>query len=185
MLYRGVWQEVFKKAYAKFVGYTINMAGGTNQEGLYTLTGMPYAGLGLLSERSIDDLWNLLSDLDRKKYIMTTTNSGLGSEKYGIAHAHAYAILGVAEYNGERLVRMRNPWGDYDKYTGPWSDQDTEKWTPEALKALNFTPGNDGEFYASLSAFREGFGELYVSFYDDYKTNILEDTWERVITVPK
>ena len=46
----------------------------------------------------------------------------------GIPYAHAYTVLGVQELsNGQRLVKLRNPWGR-DSYTGDWSDN-SNLWT--------------------------------------------------------
>lgn len=40
------------------------------------------------------------------------------------------------------LTRHRNPWGKKE-WTGAWSDG-SEQWTPEWMKKLNHTFGNDG-----------------------------------------
>ena len=43
----------------------------------------------------------------------------------GIVQDHVYTILGVVETeNGDRLLRIRNPWGR-ETYTGNWSDMST------------------------------------------------------------
>jgi calpain-15 len=54
----------------------------------------------------------------------------------GIVIGHAYSILDLAIFKGEKLIQLRNPWGSME-WTGPWSDK-SPKWTPEAKKALNY-----------------------------------------------
>ena len=50
--------------------------------------------------------------------------------RHGIISGHAYTLLDTAVVNGTQIIKMRNPW-DSESYNGPWSDSDTEKWTPE------------------------------------------------------
>jgi hypothetical protein len=46
-----------------------------------------------------------------------------------LAYRHAYTVLGTVKLsNGEKLVKMRNPWG-VEKWKGAWSDH-SYKWTP-------------------------------------------------------
>jgi hypothetical protein len=56
-------------------------------------------------------------------------------------------VLRAVEYNGQRFVVVRNPWGA-SEWTGRWSDGSKE-WTAEwmgALTALGHEFGDDGEF---------------------------------------
>lgn len=50
--------------------------------------------------------------------------------------------------NGERLVKLRNPWGKLKKgiWDGPWSDGSKE-WTNAAKEELGHTFGNDSVFW--------------------------------------
>jgi hypothetical protein len=53
-----------------------------------------------------------------------------------------------------RFVKIRNPWGMYE-WQGRWSDGSKE-WTGEwleALKALEYKFGNDGEFLMECESF--------------------------------
>ena len=45
----------------------------------------------------------------------------------GIVIGHAYSILDVTDYKGERLIQLRNPWGTME-WKGPWSDGSAQ-WT--------------------------------------------------------
>jgi calpain-15 len=58
-------------------------------------------------------------------------------EKLGLIGNHSYGILDVREVklaNGksERLLKLRNPWGDFE-WNGDWGD-DSDLWTPELEK---------------------------------------------------
>lgn len=44
---------------------------------------------------------------------------GRGDRK-GIYEGHAYSILKAVEMDGQRLVLVRNPWGE-GEWHGPWS----------------------------------------------------------------
>jgi hypothetical protein len=54
------------------------------------------------------------------RYIGTSTrnekgHSGGEAKVKGLASRHAYAVLGVFEVGGRRIVRLGNPWGDYGR----------------------------------------------------------------------
>lgn len=52
----------------------------------------------------------------------------------GLIGNHSYGVREVAicGSNSEKLIRLRNPWGDFE-WTGDWSDQ-SANWTPELKK---------------------------------------------------
>ena len=52
-----------------------------------------------------------------------------------IVSMHAYSILEAKEVKGERLLRVRNPWGQFE-WKGAWSDG-SEQWTPEWMQLLD------------------------------------------------
>jgi hypothetical protein len=45
----------------------------------------------------------------------------------GIALGHAYSILDVRIARGEKILKLRNPWGTVE-WNGNWSDK-SDKWT--------------------------------------------------------
>jgi hypothetical protein len=63
----------------------------------------------------------------------------------GIHGGHAYSILRAVEYKNERLLLVKNPWGQ-GEWNGPWSDGSSQ-WTAESIKDLGHTFGNDGVFW--------------------------------------
>ncbi|KAL8853967.1 MAG: hypothetical protein Q9221_001275 [Calogaya cf. arnoldii] len=62
------------------------------------------------------------------------------------------------EVRGERLLRIRNPWGDTE-WQGPWSDG-SEQWTPEWMELLNHRFGDDGMFWISYKDFLRKYQSL-------------------------
>ncbi|KAF9998251.1 hypothetical protein BGZ65_006232 [Modicella reniformis] len=150
---RELWLPLMEKAYAKIHGDYESLTGGYTSEGIEDLTG------GTASMMFSGDI------LDKKlfweKEMLQVNKSTLmgcsinyedeDPEKYGIQAGHAYSVLNVAEYQGERLVHIRNPWGEIE-WNGDWSDQ-SEKWTPEAIKALRQEDKEDGRFWMPYREF--------------------------------
>lgn len=71
------------------------------------------------------------------------------TDRKDIVSMHAYSILAAKEVKGERLLRVRNPWGKFE-WKGAWSDG-SEQWTPEWMQLLDHKFG--GKFSKSLSNF--------------------------------
>jgi hypothetical protein len=58
-------------------------------------------------------------------------NNSSASLPLGIFKNHGYGILHAEEFQGTRLLRVRNPWGGAD-WTGAWAPGSAE-WTPAAM----------------------------------------------------
>lgn len=67
---------------------------------------------------------------------------GRYGQRKGILEKHAYSIMEAREVNGERLLKLRNPWGN-GEWTGAWADGSAE-WTPEWMSLLDHKFGDDG-----------------------------------------
>ena len=101
---------------------------------------------------------------------------GLGTDDWwdsdgssdGIQGRHAYSVLRAVDYGKERLVMIKNPWGQTE-WNGPWSDGSKE-WTSEALKDLNYTFGNDGVFWMSYKDVLRKYGLIW-------RTRIFGSEW--------
>jgi hypothetical protein len=77
-------------------------------------------------------------------------DGGYGSRD-GISECHAYVIMEARKLStGQRLLKLRNPWGKGKKgnWEGAWSDGSKE-FTPEAQRELNHKFGNDSVFWIS------------------------------------
>jgi hypothetical protein len=96
-------------------------------ESVYALTGVPSFKMRHTAYPA-DRAWELFKEFDEKKYIMTCANF---KSQHGLIAGHAYTLIATAEYNGERLVKVRNPWGK-NYYNHTWSNSDTANWTIDA-----------------------------------------------------
>ncbi|KLJ11642.1 hypothetical protein EMPG_13182 [Blastomyces silverae] len=155
------WLPLLEKAYAKAHGDYSSIEGGFVGEAIEDLTG------GVTSEiRSRDILdkerfWK--GDLINvnKKFVFGCATGLYGrwlypdhyssKERSGIHECHAYSIMDAKEINGQRLLRVRNPWG-HKEWSGPWSDG-SEQWTREWMDLLEHKFGNDGVFWISYEDF--------------------------------
>src|SRR5579871_4522790 len=114
-----------------------------NREGIEDLTGGVSTTIIPTDILSKDRFWNESLLQVNKEFLIGcgTTNwddpFGLGRD--GIHGGHAYSVLRAVNYGKERLVLLKNPWGEQE-WNGPWSDGSSQ-WTPESIKALDHTFG--------------------------------------------
>lgn len=114
---------------------------------------------------------------------MTGAVMGRGDKK-GLVNNHAFTVLGVAEYKGTKLVKIRNPWGS-ERYHGTWSDKDTKNWTEDAKKALNHQANmGDGVFFMSISDYKSLFYNTIVGFYGGHISHA-SAKWDRKTDIKK
>ncbi|KAF9981625.1 hypothetical protein BGZ75_007016 [Mortierella antarctica] len=144
---RESWLPLMEKAYAKIHGDYETLTGGFTAEGIEDLTGGIASMMFTADILDKDRFWE-----EEMKQVNKGTLMGCSinfeedePEKHGIQSGHAYSVLDVAEFEGERLVHIRNPWGAVE-WNGDWSDE-SEKWTPEAIKQLKQEDKNDGRFW--------------------------------------
>lgn len=113
--------------------------------------------------------------MEREHQIISTSFND--DNRVGLVSGHAYTMLGVHTYKGERLVKCRNPWGQ-EEYKGPWGDQDTRKWTAEAKKALGHERKNDGTFFVPYSTFLKDAYDIEGCNYKEWKRAVKSQTWD-------
>jgi hypothetical protein len=92
-------------------------------------------------------------------------------DRNGISEGHAYVIMEARELStGERLVKLRNPWGKIKQgnWEGPWSDGSKE-FTPDAQRELNHKFGSDSVFWIS-------FGDLLRKYQHFDRTRLFMDS---------
>ena len=148
------WVPLAEKAYAKAHGDYASISGGFSGEGLEDLTGGVTTELFTSDILDTDDFWdNEMSKVNEE--FLFGCSTGLLEHGYGhrdgISEGHAYVIMDAKTLStGERLVKLRNPWGKIRKgiWEGPWSDGSKE-WTTEAQQELNHKFGSDSVFWIS------------------------------------
>ena len=174
------WGPILEKTAAKFYGRYENMDGGTQQESLYLLTGMPTHSLPNAGS-SESKIWNSIIDWDKRNYVMTASvlDNGLEGGYDGLATGHAYTLIGAQEYNGVKLIKIRNPWGS-ESYKGKWSDDDKDMWTQDAQTKLKHTMNKeDGIFYVPLDRYKTLFFDTIVAYYQNWEIARQAQKWDR------
>jgi len=84
----------------------------------------------------------------------------------GIVQGHAYAVLRCVEYEGDKLIQLRNPHGvgaNTAEWRGDWSDSDL-KWNQKAMNQIGYKPDAhpDGIFWMNIEDFVWEFKYLYI-----------------------
>lgn len=125
------WTPLFEKAYAKFNQNYDRITGGSGNEGLKALTGMPVQRYQF-AKTPIAEAWSRFSAYSSRNFPMTTPCCRAANAD-GLVSGHAYTFMGTVQLsNGVKLAHVRNPWGK-ERYKGPWSDHDGQ-WTQDFLR---------------------------------------------------
>jgi hypothetical protein len=75
------------------------------------------------------ELWQRLTLWINNGYMMGCS-SPAGSDSHtsslGIVQGHAYSILDAYEVEGNKLLQIRNPWGNSIEWKGAWGDSSSD-----------------------------------------------------------
>lgn len=140
--------------------------------------------------QGVEALWQLLKNADLNKYIMcaatktadkikeeyynefdkwVSKNSNSPTEEFvikqfGLYPGFCYTLLDVAEYNGAKLVRLRNSKGVLE-WKGEWGDN-SDQWK-DVEKEYRTEVKADGIFYMPFTDFIDMFKFVCINYYDD------------------
>ncbi|MBL8921256.1 MAG: hypothetical protein JNJ54_20500 [Myxococcaceae bacterium] len=139
-----LWFPIIEKAYAQWKGsYDAIGNGGSAGRVMSEVLGRSQS-YEWVSAGSEDRLFNRIkSDIAKGIPVAAGTHGSDQASRYtntGVYANHAYSILGVEEKNGEKFVKLRNPWGQSEY-------------------------GNDGKNDGFFSLPMKKFTELYSSMY--------------------
>ncbi|KAL9016517.1 MAG: hypothetical protein Q9185_006138 [Variospora sp. 1 TL-2023] len=163
------WLPLLEKAFAKAHGDYHSIDGGFTGEAIEDLTGGVTTELLTTDILDTDKFWTdeIMKVNDEflfgcatgrfDKWQGSESGEQAGARK-GVIRMHAYSVMEAREIKGERLLRVRNPWGDTE-WQGPWSDG-SEQWTPEWMQLLNHRFGDDGMFWISYRDFLRKYSSL-------------------------
>ena len=169
-----IWVPLLEKAWAKINGCYAKIGTGGLHNEFFDLCSESYNEYILIKNKNKDLLWKEIFEGEKKNYMMTagtTKNANnFKLEKIGLTPGHAYTVLGVLEINKEKVVKLRNPWGNFE-FSGDWSDY-CSKWTPELKIKYEFNKKNDGVFYMGYDDFLKYFITIgFAKIHPDYVSN--------------
>lgn len=115
-----LWFPLIEKAYAQWKGsYETIGNGGVSGKVMSEVMGARY-DYASISEYNKDRIFTQIKDGAASGHPMTAGTYGSSeSARYtntGVYANHAYTVLGVEEVDGEKFVKLRNPWGQSEPY---------------------------------------------------------------------
>ncbi|KAI9808877.1 MAG: hypothetical protein M1827_007152 [Pycnora praestabilis] len=174
------WLPLLEKAYAKAHGDFEAINGGFTGEAIEDLTGGVTTELFTSDILDKEQFWNEELMNVNKKFLFgcaagTFRNWGTVGDRKGVVEGHAYSIMEARELKGERLVRLRNPWGLYE-WNGAWSDGSKE-WTPEWMNLLDHRFGDDGASSPYFLMFWMSYKDLLKKYDQFDRTRLFGPEW--------
>ncbi|KAI0480154.1 hypothetical protein GGR56DRAFT_671298 [Xylariaceae sp. FL0804] len=152
---RETWVALMEKAYAKAHGDFASLIGGWIGEGLEDLSGGVTTELLVSDILDLDGFWENEISKVNEEFLFGCSTGLLGhgyGNRNGIREGHAYVVMDARTLKtGERLVKLRNPWGKTRKgvWEGPWSDGSKE-WNSAVKEELGHQFGNDSVFWITF-----------------------------------
>eukprot|EP01105_Mastigella_eilhardi_P024105 TRINITY_DN621_c0_g1_i1.p1 TRINITY_DN621_c0_g1~~TRINITY_DN621_c0_g1_i1.p1 ORF type:complete len:937 (-),score=139.11 TRINITY_DN621_c0_g1_i1:2285-5026(-) len=191
------WVPLIEKAYAKMCGSYLSLQCGRDSDALVDLT----AGIAMTlvlrdyevadedeheaSKLGADVVWKLLSSYRERKYLMGCARSSKNKTVcQGVVPHHAYGITALPVVAGQRLLRIRNPWGDcYGVWQGDWSRGSAcwNKLSATERQQLNYSTADDGTFFIELHDFCQYFDKISLckSIPSDWKEVTMMSEWQQ------
>uniref|UniRef100_A0A673HT87 Calpain-2 catalytic subunit-like n=1 Tax=Sinocyclocheilus rhinocerous TaxID=307959 RepID=A0A673HT87_9TELE len=162
------WSALLEKAYAKVNGCYEALSGGSTSEGFEDFTGGIAESYEL--SKAPSNMFQIIQKALEAGALLGCSidiTSAADSEavtRQKLVKGHAYSLTGVTEVNyrgrKEKLVRMRNPWGQVE-WTGAWSDSSSE-WNSIAASERPNANAEDGEFWMSFSEFLSHYSRIEI-----------------------
>ncbi|TRY86776.1 hypothetical protein DNTS_008308 [Danionella cerebrum] len=162
------WSALLEKAYAKVNGCYEALSGGSTTEGFEDFTGgiaeqyeLKHAPSNMFQiiKKALDSGALLGCSID-----ITSAADSEAITYQKLVKGHAYSLTGAIEVNyrgrKEKLVRVRNPWGQVE-WTGAWSDNSSE-WNSVDPSERENVKADDGEFWISFSDFSRQYSRIEI-----------------------
>jgi hypothetical protein len=167
-----LWGMLLEKAFAKVNGTWESIIAGDPRHSINALTGAPATnydhqdrGFGSKTAEEIFDIIKAAETAGNMVSASTASSAGGNTDRSlnGITQDHVYTVLGCIEVDGQKLIRIRNPWG-YEFYQGPWFDSDSLRWTDALKSQVNYVNDNDGIFFIDFETFHSEFEGTQISY---------------------
>lgn len=138
-----IWPLLVEKAIAKECGGYEKLNGGAIDTALMMMTGKPAFRYNLLNEEvqlgiADNSFWNKIVYFSDKGFLLgggTLPQDEIPPLFESIADKHAYAILDAFEFDGNRLLLLKDPRGCSD-WAGKWSAE-SSRWTSRLKEMLH------------------------------------------------
>uniref|UniRef100_A0A8C1ENV4 Calpain 2, (m/II) large subunit a n=1 Tax=Cyprinus carpio carpio TaxID=630221 RepID=A0A8C1ENV4_CYPCA len=162
------WSALLEKAYAKVNGCYEALSGGSTTEGFEDFTG-GIAEMYELKQAPSNMFQIIRKALEAGALLGCSIDITSAADSEAITYqklvkGHAYSLTGAIEVNyrgrKEKLVRVRNPWGQVE-WTGAWSDNSSE-WNAVDPSERENVKSEDGEFWMSFSEFVRQYSRLEI-----------------------
>jgi calpain-15 len=168
---QNLWVMLLEKAVAKLHGSYQKLQVGTEVHVLRMLTGAP-AEFIRIPDDNTQSAWDTMKAAETNGFVMTVGSKKGGENKaqtkeLGVISKHAYAVLGLYDINGEKLLKLRNPWGSHE-WVGDWGEK-SNKWTDDLKKKVDYEK-QPGVFFISLADFIIHFHDISIcKVHDGYQ----------------
>uniref|UniRef100_A0AAY4A0B6 Uncharacterized protein n=1 Tax=Denticeps clupeoides TaxID=299321 RepID=A0AAY4A0B6_9TELE len=162
------WSALLEKAYAKVNGCYEALSGGSTSEGFEDFTGGIAESYEL--KKAPPNMFQIIKmALDSGALLgcsidITSAADSEAITRQKLVKGHAYSLTGAVEVNycgqKQKLVRMRNPWGQVE-WTGAWSDGSPE-WKRVDPSERPDHDAEDGEFWMSFQEFLSQYSRIEI-----------------------
>nr|KAG5712016.1 hypothetical protein BaRGS_020742 [Batillaria attramentaria] len=178
-----MWISLLEKAFAKNHGSYNAVEGGTAVDAFPALTGGVSESVDHKDVTNRDEFYVRINNAVMSGCYVISSVPLRNDDMYGLVGGHAYAMTGLAKVRGERLLRVRNPWGTEKEWTGRWSDK-SETWNGIPPSEVPHADRPDGEFWVSFDDFWNFFSESTIcSLMPDFDKDGRTDTLDYIVHI--
>ncbi|KAI8979256.1 hypothetical protein BDF20DRAFT_868518 [Mycotypha africana] len=183
-----LWASIIEKAYMKLMG-GYDFPGSNSGIDLHCLTGWIPEHIFIYDKHFVaDNVWDRIYDGIKYGDCLVTIATGDMTEdeaiRLGLVPTHAYAVIDIKLlYDRKRLLQVKNPWS-HNRWRGPSSHLDTNFWTDELKRALDFDPEaaeqkDDGIFWIDFESVCTNFASIHLNWNPELFTHrwVLHSVW--------
>ncbi|XP_078656259.1 calpain-7-like [Branchiostoma floridae x Branchiostoma belcheri] len=184
-----LWVSLLEKAYMKVMG-GYDFPGSNSNIDLHALTGWIPERVPI--REGSDDfnkngVFNMMKSRFHKGECLITVATGeiskADEDRTGLVCTHAYALLDIREHKGLKMIQLKNPWSHL-RWKGRYSEQDSDRWTPELQKAFNYDVKtaqsyDNGVFWIDYDSLCHFFDVIYINWNPEMFrfTTCMHDVW--------